>query len=387
MPFLPCNDTLRFIEDHQNLKLDRILYLASKKGLDKLFIANQVKGRKKIKEKVPQWNELPLIFPLSVSMEQCSSNKTALYKSTLVEGDSLADLTGGFGVDTFFMSKSFKKTIYCEVNKELFEIVNYNFNKLKSKIETHQTNGISFLEKLNEKFDCIYIDPSRRNEKKERVHRLEDYSPNVIEHFQLLFNKTSKVLIKTSPFLEPKEVLSKLKFIKEIHVISIKNECKEVLYLLQKDYEESVNIRAVEIEDKNEFSFQYENEFIKCQLHQPLNYLYEPNSSVLKAGAYESVGNRFNLFKIHRNSHLYTSENAVNNFPGRRFKIIATTNYNRKEVEKHILEKKANITKRNFPYSVDEIRKKLKLKGGGNIYLFATTLEDNSKAIIICRKH
>jgi 16S rRNA G966 N2-methylase RsmD len=387
MPFLPCEDSLKFIEEHQDLKLDRILYLASKKGLDKLFIANQIKGRKKIQEKVPQWNMLPLIYPPSVSMEQCSSKKTALYKSKLVEGESLADLTGGFGVDTFFMSKSFKKTIYCELNKELFEIVNYNFNKLNCKIETHHNDGISFLEQLNENLDCIYLDPSRRNEKKQRVHQLEDYSPNIVEYFQLLFNKTSTILIKTSPFLEPKEVISKLKFIKEVHIISIKNDCKEVLYLLQKDFQESIKIHTFEIEDKKEFSFQYENESIKCQLQQPLNYLYEPNSAILKAGAYESVGTRFHLFKIHRNSHLYTSENAVDSFPGRRFKIIATTNYKRKEVEKYISEKKANISKRNFPYSVDEIRKKLKLKDGGDTYLFATTLEDNSKAIIICRKY
>ncbi len=193
--------------------------------------------------------------------------------------------------------------------------------------------------------------------------------------------------MKTSPFLEPKDVISKLKFIKEIHVVSLKNDCKEVLYIMHKDFQGPIKIHATDLESKSNFIFEYDDELNKCDLNDPINYLYEPNSAVLKAGSYESVGTRFDLFKLNRNSHLYTSEEPIENFPGRRFEIVATTNYNSKEVSKYILDKKANISKRNFPYSTDEIRKKLKLKDGGDIYLFATTLKDNKKAIIICRKY
>lgn len=387
MPFIPCKDSLRLIEENRHLSLDKILYLAAKKKLDGIFIANQIKGRKKIEDKVPSWRDFPLIYPITVSIEQCSSEKTAIYKSSLIKGESIADLTGGFGVDTYFLNKSFKKSIYCELNSELFEIVNYNFEKLNCNIEVNKKNGIEFIQELKGNLDCIYIDPSRRNEKKERVHQLEDYSPNIIRHSDLLFNKASTLLIKTSPFLEPKDVISKLKFIKEIHIVSVKNDCKEVLYLLHKGHQETIKIHAIDLETENKFTFEYEDELKKCELNNPLKYLYEPNSAILKAGAYESVGTQYKLYKLNRNSHLYTSQEPIKNFPGRRFQIIATTNYNFKEVSKYVSEKKANISKRNFPYSTDEVRKKLKLKDGGNTYLFATTLKDNKKVIVICRKY
>lgn len=387
MPFIPCKDSLKLIEENHHLALDRILYLAAKKKLDGIFIANQIKGRKKIEDKVPSWRDFPLIYPITISLEQCSSEKTAIYKSSLIKGESIADLTGGFGVDTYFLNKSFKKSIYCELNSELFEIVNYNFEKLNCNIEVNKKNGIEFIQELKGNLDCIYIDPSRRNEKKERVHQLEDYSPNIIKHSDLLFSKASTLLIKTSPFLEPKDVISKLKFIKEIHIVSVKNDCKEVLYLLHKGHQGTIKVHAIDLETENKFTFEYEDELKKCELNNPLKYLYEPNSAILKAGAYESVGTHYKLHKLNRNSHLYTSQEPIENFPGRRFQIIATTNYNFKEVSKYVSEKKANISKRNFPYSTDEVRKKLKLKDGGDTYLFATTLKDNKKAIVICRKY
>ena len=387
MTFIPCKDSLKFIEENRHLSLDRILYLAAKKKLNGIFIANQIKGLKKIEDKVPSWRDFPLIYPTTVSIEQCSSEKTAIYKSSLIKGESIADLTGGFGVDTYFLNKSFKKSIYCELNSELFEIVNYNFEKLSCNIETHKKNGIEFIQELTGNLDCIYIDPSRRNEKKERVYQLEDYSPNIIKYSDLLLNKASTLLIKTSPFLEPKDVISKLKYIKEIHVVSVKNDCKEVLYLLNKGHKGAIKIHAIDLEAEKKFTFEYENELKKCELNNPLKYLYEPNSAILKAGAYESVGMHYKLHKLNRNSHLYTSEKPIEDFPGRQFLIIATTNYNSKEVSKYVSEKKANISKRNFPYSTDEIRKKLKLKDGGDIYLFATTLKNNKIAIVICRKY
>jgi len=387
MPLEICENSLKFIDQNKHLSIDRILYLASKNNLNGIFIANQIKGKKKTKEKLPEWQQYSLIYPTSISLEQCSSQQTAIYKSKLANGKSLIDLTGGFGVDTYYMSKSFQKTSYCEINKQLFEIVSHNFKTLNSEIETHHKSGIAFIEKVESNFDWIYLDPSRRNDNKQRVYQIEDYTPNIIEFSDLLLKKSQNLLLKTSPFLEPKDVISKLKYIKEIHIVSIKNDCKEVLYLIKKGYTGSIKIHAIDLHTKNDFSFYYEDESKKCTLSQPLQYLYEPNSAILKAGAYQSIGTQFGIYKLNPNSHLYTSNESIENFPGRRFKILATTNFNFKEVNKYIDNNKANISKRNFPYSTHEIQKKLKLKDGGENYLFATTLINNKKVIIICRKY
>tara|TARA_B100000900_G_scaffold416000_1_gene448433 strand:+ start:2054 stop:3172 length:1119 start_codon:yes stop_codon:yes gene_type:complete len=353
---------------------------------DMAAIAQQVEGKQKAKNKIPTWFKTNnILYPVRLSMEQCSSEETAKYKAEIIKGRRFIDITGGFGVDAFFISQSFKKGVHCEVNKELQYIAQHNFKKLCSKITSFNQNGLEYLQTVQEKFDLIYIDPSRRNENNQKVVRLSDYTPNILEHIDLLFEKGENILVKTAPLLDIKQVLKELPYVKEIHIVSLKNECKEVLYLLDEKHTGEAQLHCINItQSKYSFSYSQENEI--ASLDEPLDYLYEPNASILKAGAFNSIAKDFELRKIHPNSHLYTSHNLVEGFPGRTFKIDAVCKYNKKELLKHLSYKKANITKRNFPDSIAEIREKTGIKEGGEHYLFATTLQDNQPKILLCSK-
>ncbi|MGC6428400.1 MAG: class I SAM-dependent methyltransferase [Flavobacteriales bacterium] len=377
---------LDFIDEVKNLNDDQIIYLSKKKGFDGSFVLNQIKNKKVIQKKVPLWANQNLIYPKSISIEQCSSQATAIYKSKLASGNTFADLSGGFGVDSFFISNAFNKSYYCELNKELFDIVSENFNTLKKSIVTIQGDGIEFLKNQNKQFDLIYIDPSRRTIQKNRVYKLEDYSPDLTQHLKQITNNSKLCLIKTSPFLDIKQVLLKLKFVREVHVISKNNDCKEVLYLLDKKYNGKTNVYTVDLARNESFSFDFEQEKEKCNVAMPTNYLYEPNAAILKAGAFQTIGKQFNLNKLEYHSHLYSSDKKKEDFPGRVFKIKAVCSLNKKEILPHLTDSKANITKRNFPLTTDQIRKKLKLKDGGTDYLFATTLCNQKKVIVVSEK-
>lgn len=353
---------------------------------DMAAIAQQVAGKQKAKNKIPSWcNTNNLLYPGRLSMEQCSSEQTAKYKAEIIQGKRFIDLTGGFGVDSYFISKSFEKTIHCEKNKELQNIAKHNFKILNSDIESFHQNGLNYLQTVQEKFDLIYIDPARRNENNQKVLKLSHYTPNILEHIDLLFEKGSNILVKTAPFLDIKEVLNKLPNVKEIHIVSLKNECKEVLYLLDQKYKGEVQLHCINI-TQSKYSFLYSQENETAPLSHPLEYLYEPNVSILKAGAFNSIANDFKLRKLHPNSHLYTSYSLIEGFPGRTFKIGAVCKYNKKDLLKHIPNKKGNITRRNFPDSVAEIRKKTGIKEGGEYYIFATTLKDNKPKFLVCSK-
>ena len=364
-----------------------LLFLAKKyPDWDMASIAQQVEGKKKAKGKIPSWfNTNNILYPVRLSMEQCSSEETAKYKAEITQGKRFIDLTGGFGVDSYFISKSFEKTIHCEKNKELQYIAQHNFKTLASGIISLHQNGLKYLQTVQEKFDLIYIDPGRRNENNQKVFKLSHYTPNILEHIDLLFEKGSNILVKTAPFLDIKQVLNELPNVKEIHIVSLKNECKEVLYLLDQKYKGEVQLHCINItQSKYSFLFSQENE--KAPLSDPLDYLYEANASILKAGAFNSVANDFKLRKLHPNSHLYTSNSLVEDFPGRTFKVDAVCKYNKKELLKHLSDKKANITRRNFPVSITEIRKKIGIREGGEHYLFATTLQNNQPKILLCSK-
>ncbi len=365
-----------------------LLFLAKKHpDWDMVAIAQQVEGKQKAKNKLPTWfQQEGLLYPVRLSMEQCSSELTAQYKSKLCKGENFIDLTGGFGVDSYFISQSFKKGVHCELNSELQAIVAHNFKTLEANIQSFNEDGLKHLQKTAEQFDLTYIDPARRGSANQKVIRLEDYTPNILEHLDLLFEKGKQILLKTAPLLDIKQVLSQLPHIKEVHVVAVNNECKEVLYLLDKEQTTSPTIHCVDLSKKNQFDFLYQNEEAICSTELPLKYLYEPNVSILKAGAFNSIGNAFDLQKLHPNSHLYTSNKLLNDFPGRRFFIEERTKLNKKELAILLPNKKANITRRNFPLSVADIRKKTGLKEGGDKYLFATTLKDNKPTILVCSK-
>lgn len=351
-------------------------------------IAEQIVAKNKCNQKLPTWfNTKNVYFPNKLNIEQTSSEITANYKSGLVSGNSIIDITGGFGVDSYYFSKNIKAINYCEINDNLFEIVSHNIKQLSIKnIETYQGNGIDFIKNNTQQFGWIYADPSRRNDHKERVFLLEDCLPNIPENLNALFEKSSHILLKVSPILDISSAINELKFVKEIHIIAIKNDVKELLFILEKNYEEAITLKTVNFKTNHNqyFNFTFQSNAY-ATYSKPKRYVYEPNTAVLKSGAFNQISEQLNIDKLHKHSHLYTSNELVK-FPGRRFEIKHCISYDRKQLKKLIPSLKANITTRNFPETVTQIRKKTKLKDGGNQYLFFTTDIDNNHIILICEK-
>ena len=382
-------DLKQFIND--NLKQD-INNLALKKNpfpdYEWSWILNQIQAKQKAEKKLPTWfaND-DVIFPSTLSIEQTSSETLAQFKSALISGENLIDLTGGFGVDDFYFAKRFKKVIHCEFQEDLSAIVQHNFKVLNvENIQTVSGDSISYLEKSTEKFDWIYIDPARRDDKKTKVFLLKDCTPNVVELHDLLFEKSDNILIKVAPLLDISSILNELKNVKTIYAIGLQNEVKELLIVLEKGFIAQPELIAVNISNDNTihqdtFSL---NDAIDSQLSLPLNYLYEPFSSYLKIGVYNHLAIKFKVQKLHKHSHLYTSNELID-FPGRSFKIEQVIPYNKKEI-KFLENTKCNITTRNFPLKVEEIRKKHKIKDGGDVYAFFTTDLNNDKMVVICKK-
>jgi hypothetical protein len=354
-----------------------------------ILILNQIEAKKKTKHKLPSWFTTEnIIYPSKISIEQTSSETTALYKSNIVSGDNLIDLSGGFGVDTYYFSKKIKNITHCEIDSELSQIVEHNFQQLDTKnITCYSEDSLSSLVKLNINWDWIYIDPSRRNIDKGKVFMLKDCLPSVPESLDLLFNYSKAILIKTAPLLDISSGLSELKNVKTIHIIALDNEVKELLWELQRDFSEKTNIQTVNITKEKEqvFNFQRDSNTEITKYSLPKNYLYEPNSAIMKSGGFDEVGLFYNLKKLHKHSHLYTSSTQID-FPGRVFEIEKTLLYHKDEMKANLENKKANISTRNFPETVEKIRKKWKIKDGGNKYCFFTTDKNNDKIVLICNK-
>ncbi|MEC7770214.1 MAG: class I SAM-dependent methyltransferase [Bacteroidota bacterium] len=358
-------------------------------GISQKELTEQIEAKKKCKDKLPTWFiSSNIYYPNKLNIEQTSSEITAAYKAEIVSGKSLVDLTGGFGVDSYFFSKKIDQVFHCEINQELSGIANHNFKVLgQENIQCSSEDGVEFLKKSTDSFDWIYVDPSRRNDKKGKVFLLEDCLPNLPEHLPLLFKKTQHILVKTSPLLDIKMGITALNFVKEVHVVAIQNEVKELLFVLEKEYMGSIQIKTINLlpEQRDIFNFELEEEQ-DAQIHfgEPLSYLYEPNTAILKSGGFKSVAKAHGLVKLHPHSHLYTADNIID-FPGRRFEIHQVLPYSKKSL-KTLAVSKANITTRNFPLSVAEIRKKHNIKDGGNRYLFFTKTIDDALLVLDCEK-
>tara|TARA_Y100001954_G_scaffold42624_1_gene43589 strand:+ start:3162 stop:4283 length:1122 start_codon:yes stop_codon:yes gene_type:complete len=366
---------------------DLMLNSSSYPAWDMKAIVQQLVGKQIAKKKLPTWfqnNEI--LYPNRLSMEQCSSETTAKYKTTIINSGRGIDLTGGFGVDTIFLSKQSESLIYCERNEDLASLVNHNFKALNQhNCEVHVGDGVDYLKNLK-KIDWIYVDPSRRKES-QRIYRLEDCEPNVIDLIGLFFDKAENVLIKTAPLLDIQKTLRDLKSVKEVHVIAVNNDCKEVLYLLEKDFTGETQIFCVNLKKEHieEFRFTLSEERKALSLYsEPLEYIYEANVAIMKAGAFKSIASKHELYKLHKHSHLYTSQKLISEFPGRRFNVKEVLNPDKKSLTK--LPKKANIACRNYPHKVDVLKKKLKINDGGNDYIFATTLKGEKLKLIVCEK-
>lgn len=388
--FLAAKEVQDFIETNLNESISKLALQKNPfPNIDYKLIINQLEAKSKAKDKLPTWYSTEnIIYPNKISVEQTSSEKTALYKSTLIAGKKIIDITGGFGVDAYYFSKQFSKVIHCEHNSELSEIVKHNFRQLKvDNIYCISGESEEILKNLTEQFDWIFIDPSRRNDAKGKVFMLQDCEPNVPKLLDFYFNYSSKILIKTAPLLDLTAGLKELKNVSTIHIVALENEVKELLWEIHHGFNGNPKIKTINLtKNKTEnFEFELGESITRIDYGDPGKFLYEPNAAVMKSGGFDEVAIRFNLKKLHPHSHLYTSDERID-FCGRVFEITAVISYQKNEMKIHLENKKTNITIRNFPETVENIRKKWKIKEGGNLYTFFTTNQNNNKIVLLCTK-
>ena len=377
----------QFIKENSHLDVPSLaLQLSKKPELPSQYIINQIQGRKMAKIKLPEWDYSTIQFPDKRAMEQCSSSITGNYKATqVVKGHYFVDLTGGVGVDTYYLGKLFDEITYVEANPELFKISQANLRSLlkEKRLIFENESAENFLHKSKTRFDLIYLDPDRRAGGMKKGVKIEDCSPNLIEIEDQLIKLSKQVMVKFSPLLDIKQAIQQLKSITKVSVVSINNDCKELIFKLSNKKIESTIISCINFTQSGEeqFVFTYEDEEkVNNDFSNPLTYLYEPNASILKAGAFKSLGSHFGIKKIAINSHFYTSKEKVLDFPGRTFEVIKETNQIKG------LSKKANIISRNHPLSAEEIKKKGKIKDGGTDYIIATRLQNNKPLFILCNR-
>lgn len=387
-------ETIAFIEEHLH---DDVRALALKAGklpqVDLTAALTQIAGRQIAAVKIPSWQLVKeILYPQHLSMEQCSSEVTARYKAELVSGDTLCDLTGGFGVDCAFLSAGFKQVTYVEQQSSLCELAANNYRVLGlNHVKVVNEDGVAYLEKM-EPVGCIFMDPARRNEHGGKTVAIADCTPDVGALQRLLTYKAQRVMIKLSPMLDLALTSQTMHSTCEVHIVSVNNECKELLLVLAagaQTAEPEIHCVNLTHNGKQCFSFtrSQEQEATCTYADDTALYLYEPNASILKAGGFKVLSAAYCMKKLHPNSHLYTSDELVADFPGRVFRIQKSYSFNKKEM-KDLLGNisKANISIRNFPSTVDELRKRTKLKDGGDVYLFATTLNSGDKVLLECYK-
>lgn len=387
-------ETLRFADAHETEDVRR-LALGPKPpaGVDLNAALVQIRGRQGAKEKIPSWAAVKgLLFPPHLPLEQCSSEQTARYKASLLKGESLVDLTGGLGVDFAFLSANFEKSVYVEQQEELCRLARNNFPLLGLRNAAVVCgDGTAFLGQM-EHASAIFIDPARRDSGGKKTVSIGDCLPDVKKLSALLAAKAERVMVKLSPMLDVSQALADLPGAKELHVVSVNNECKELLVLLDsRPVTGEAVIRCIDLKQNAQqtftFDFKQEAKAVCSYTCEAGKYIYEPNSSILKAGAFKTLCQAYRLRKFHPNSHLYTSDTLITGFPGRTFKFEETIPFHKKELQNRLeAGSQANITVRNFPEPVAALRKRLKLKEGGEVYLFATTLENGDRVILRCSK-
>lgn len=396
------DETLRFIREHRNDDVRSLALQAPRyPGIDMPAALTQIAGRQAAAEKIPSWQAAEnILYPRHLSLEQCSSEATARYKATIAAGTSLTDLTGGFGIDCAFLSAKFHQVTYVEQQEALCRIASHNFPLLRlNHIQVKNCDGVSYLREMPP-VDWIFIDPARRDGHGGKTVAIADCEPNVAELEALLLAKAQHVMVKLSPMLDLSLAIQDMKQVQEAHIVSVNNECKELLLILGHSARmpENIAIHCVNLQTKGGKSLQEAEQpftFTRKQEQSspcectalPGRYLYEPNASILKAGAFRSIAYIYKVKKLHPNSHLYTSDELVEGFPGRSFRITGMCTLNKKELKATLGDiGKANITVRNFPSSVAELRKRIRLSEGGDVYLFATTLGDERRVLIRCEK-
>lgn len=379
--------TIDFIRQHAEADVRRLALQGTKNPeVDLTFALEQIAGRQKAKTKLPSWAAIEgIVWPPHLSMEQCSSEQTARYKALIAgKGALIVDLTAGFGVDMAFISQGFQRAIHVERQAPLCAVSSQNYKLLGlNHIEVVCADGIDYLHQMDHA-DLIYLDPARRDDHGARTYGIADCTPNVLALRDELLQKSDRVMLKLSPMLDWRKAVEDLGHVSEVHIVSVDNECKELLLILSKD-EKPLRLFCVNNDQVFEASALPQGP--SSVLHLSSSFLFEPNASIMKAGCFAALAQRFGVQQLDKNSHLFVSDHDISDFPGRRFVIEKTTSMNKREL-KAALDgiDRANITVRNFPMSVAELRKRLKLKDGGECYLFATTLADNQHQLFLCRK-
>ena len=421
--------TWNFIRQHADEDVRKLALQGTKDAdVDLQMALQQIAGRQTARRKLPSWAAVDgVIYPPHLNMEQCSSEQTARYKAELVMGDrcwvladssqvlgesvSFVDLTGGFGVDFYWIAKAISHhpsstthhLTYLEQNEELCAISSNNFEVLGLDCTVNCCDAVTYLSTMPH-VDLIYMDPARRNEHGGRTYGIADCTPNVLELLPLLMSKADRVLLKLSPMLDWRKAVSDLQYpspnthhlspiVSQVHIVSVDNECKELLLLLNKEGTEDLRVVCVnfnkdgeqlfEVSERNGLSLGEKRRFTIGETA----FLYEPNASIMKAGCFEEVEQRFPVQQISQNSHLFLSADEIGGFPGRRFQVLSISSMNKQELRAALKDiERANISVRNFPMSVDQLRKKLKLKDGGDVYIFATTGANGEHLLFICRK-
>ena len=346
--------------------------------------------RETVRKKLPDWTSVDaLMFPRHISLEQCSSQQTAEYKASIIdvpEGSAFIDLTGGFGVDCYYIGKQFDKATYVEQNAELCDIARHNYNVLGYDCEVICADAVEYLSQIDHAH-LIYIDPARRDANGKRTYAIKDCTPDISTINDMLLAKADKVLVKLSPMFDWHKAITDLKGVTEVHIVSSGNECKELLILMENTVR-PIKIVCVNDDCKVFFPLTKTSNLplVKSEIEEH-HYLYEPNTSIMKAGCFAEIAHKYGIYAISSNSHLFLSNEYIKDFPGRSFRIECVTSLNKKEVKEKLKDvTQANITTRNFPMSVDSLKKKLKIADGGNIYIFATTTKENRHILFVCKK-
>lgn len=338
-------------------------------------LVQQIQGKKIAQKKFPYLFEHNILYPPKLNLEQTSSQTAAEYKANLVNGNVMADVMGGLGIDTIFFSKKFKEVYHLELNEDLQKIAADNFKTLNIEIKSQNQNGITFLENSQRHFDLIYVDPSRRNAHQNKVFLLEDLTPNLLDILPLLQKKSQEIMVKLSPLIDLNYLINTIPQVLEIHLIAIRNEMKEVLIRIKQNVCESPQIICVNLEtNQSRFSFQW-HEFLTLQTSYTglKKYVYEPNSAIQKSGGNEILAKTFDLKKLHPNTQLFTSDNLITDFPGRVFEVIQKI----KNPKKELKNKSIMAIHRNFPEDLRLLKKRLKFSTDGTYpVIFTQSIED-----------
>ena len=388
------DETATFINNHCGDDVARLALQIDGRA-DSDFILRQIEGWQRLRHKVPSWASADeLLYPKRLSIEQASGEEAARYKELIVRrllpnGGTMADITGGFGVDFSFMARRFDSATYVERDEELCMLARHNFSLLGISANIACSDGVEYLKNM-QPVDLIFIDPARRDNVGRKTIGISDCEPDITALLPLLREKSKYTLVKLSPMLDWHEAMRSINTIKrcvtEIHVVASDGECKELLFVLG-DEDLSVSPMIYCSDGVSSFSFRPEDEeqCVYAIVSAPNTYIYEPNAAIMKAGAFKSVGQRYGLQKLHKNSHLYTSDSKVDMFPGRCFRLIEVDGFGKQDLRR-LVGRQANLTIRNFPESATTLRRRLRLTDGGDEYWFATTLADNRKVILRCTK-